>query len=160
MSESAAPASKAKTALILTGGGARAAYQVGVLLAIAKLSHKRRHNPFPILCGTSAGAINAAGLACMADNYGKGVGILASIWRNMQAGDIYRADAIGVGASGARWLSALALGWLIGNPGWMAFRLLDAKLAQPLDGGGADPLRAKPAVMVMPDQLEAVPLPG
>lgn len=49
---------------------------------------------------------------------------------------------------------------LIGNPGWMAFRLLDAKLAQPLDGGGADPLRAKPAVMVMPDQLEAVPLPG
>lgn len=116
MSESAAPADKAKTALILTGGGARAAYQVGVLLAIAKLSHKRRHNPFPILCGTSAGAINAAGLACMADNFGKGVGILASIWRNMQAGDIYRADAIGVGASGARWLSALALGWLIGNP--------------------------------------------
>ena len=49
-----------RTALILTGGGARAAYQVGVLLAVAKLSSNKRRNPFPILCGTSAGAINAA----------------------------------------------------------------------------------------------------
>jgi NTE family protein len=105
-----------KTALILTGGGARAAYQVGVLLAIAKLSRHRRRNPFPILCGTSAGAINAASIACLADNFGKAVAILASIWRNMRAGDIYRADAIGIGTAGARWLSALALGWLIGNP--------------------------------------------
>ena len=106
----------ARTALILTGGGARAAYQVGVLLAIAKLSRQRRHNPFPILCGTSAGAINAAGLACLADHFGKAVNILAGIWRNMHAGDIYRADALGIAASGARWLSALAFGWLIGNP--------------------------------------------
>ena len=59
-----------RTALILTGGGARAAYQVGVLLAVAKLSSNKRRNPFPILCGTSAGAINAAGVACLADNYG------------------------------------------------------------------------------------------
>ncbi|MGE5469481.1 MAG: patatin-like phospholipase family protein [Bacteroidota bacterium] len=105
-----------RTALILTGGGARAAYQVGVLLAIAKLSRHRRRNPFPILCGTSAGAINAAGIACLADNFGKATAILAGIWRNMRAGDIYRADAIGIGASGARWLSALAFGWLIGDP--------------------------------------------
>ena len=60
-----------RTALVLTGGGARAAYQVGVLLAIAKLSPKRKQNPFPILCGTSAGAINATGLACLADDFGK-----------------------------------------------------------------------------------------
>ncbi|MFZ2268395.1 MAG: patatin-like phospholipase family protein [Azonexus sp.] len=105
-----------RTALILTGGGARAAYQVGVLLAIAKLSHHRKHNPFPILCGTSAGAINAAGLACLADNFGKSVAILTRIWRNMEAGHIYRADAVGIGISGARWLKALALGWLIGEP--------------------------------------------
>ena len=110
------PPVTAKTALILTGGGARAAYQVGVLLAIAKLARHRRHNPFPILCGTSAGAINAAGIACLADNFGKAVALLARIWRNMEAGDIYRADAIGIGVSGARWLSSLALGWLIGNP--------------------------------------------
>jgi NTE family protein len=104
------------TALILTGGGARAAYQVGVLLAVAKLSHNSRHNPFPILCGTSAGAINAAGLACLADNFGKAVSILASVWRDMRAHDIYRADAVGIGLSGARWLSSLTLGWLIRNP--------------------------------------------
>ena len=102
-----------RTGLILTGGGARAAYQVGFLLAVAKLSSNRRHNPFPILCGTSAGAINAAGIACLADNFGKAVSILAGVWRNMHAGDIYRADAIGIGQSGARWLSLLVAGWLI-----------------------------------------------
>ncbi|MDP3638864.1 MAG: patatin-like phospholipase family protein [Azonexus sp.] len=105
-----------RTALILTGGGARAAYQVGFLLAVAKLSSDRRRNPFPILCGTSAGAINAAGIACLADNFGKAVSILAGVWRNMHAGDIYRADPMGIGASGARWLSLLVAGWLIRNP--------------------------------------------
>ncbi len=110
------PTDTPKTALILTGGGARAAYQVGVLLAIARLSPRRRHNPFPILCGTSAGAINAAGIACLADNFGKAVGILANIWRNMQAADIYRADALGIAGTGARWLSALAFGWLFAKP--------------------------------------------
>ncbi|NTV70973.1 MAG: patatin-like phospholipase family protein [Azonexaceae bacterium] len=107
------PASAAKTALVLTGGGARAAYQVGVLLAVAKLSTNRRRNPFPILCGTSAGAINAAGIACLADNFGKGVSVLASFWRNMHAGDIYRADPLGIGVSGAHWMTMLTLGWLI-----------------------------------------------
>ncbi len=95
------------TALILTGGGARAAYQVGVLLAVSKLSSNSHHNPFPILCGTSAGAINAAGIACLADNFGKAVSILAGVWRNMRAHDIYRADALGIGLSGVRWMSAL-----------------------------------------------------
>lgn len=105
-----------RTALILTGGGARAAYQVGVLLAIVKLQRKRRRNPFPIISGTSAGAINAAGVACLADNFSKSVAILAGVWRNMHAAQIYRADPAGIGLSGARWLSALSLGWLIGNP--------------------------------------------
>ncbi|MFH1658535.1 MAG: NTE family protein [Rhodocyclaceae bacterium] len=108
------PLAKApKTALVLTGGGARAAYQVGVLLAVAKLSTNRRKNPFPILCGTSAGAINAAGIACLADNFGKAVSVLASFWRNMHAGDIYRADPLGIGISGAHWMTMLTLGWLI-----------------------------------------------
>ena len=104
------------TGLILTGGGARAAYQVGVLTAVAKLSSAPRHNPFPIICGTSAGAINAAGIACLADNFGKAVSILAEVWQNMHAGDIYRADALGIGSSGARWLSMLVMGWLVRNP--------------------------------------------
>ena len=104
------------TALILTGGGARAAYQVGVLLAVAKLSSNPRHNPFPILCGTSAGAINAASIACLADNFGKAVSILAGVWRHMHAHHIYRADSWGIGVSGIRWMSLVALGWLIRNP--------------------------------------------
>ncbi|WP_258868923.1 patatin-like phospholipase family protein [Alkalilimnicola ehrlichii] len=49
-----------KTALILSGGGARAAYQVGVLKAIAELLPRDVHNPFPVICGTSAGGLNAA----------------------------------------------------------------------------------------------------
>lgn len=105
-----------RTALVLTGGGARAAYQVGVLQGIAKLLGRQAHNPFPILCGTSAGAINAAGLACMAADFRAAVAILVRIWGNMHATDIYRADALGVGLAGARWLKALALGWLLGNP--------------------------------------------
>ena len=107
---------KKRSALILTGGGARAAYQVGFLLAVAKLSSNPRHNPFPILCGTSAGAINAASIACLADNFGKAVAILANVWQNMRAEHIYRADALGIGSSGARWLSMLMLGWLVRNP--------------------------------------------
>lgn len=110
------PGKTPNTALVLTGGGARAAYQVGVLLAVAKLSSNRRQNPFPILCGTSAGAINAASIACLADNFGKAVSVLASFWRNMHAGDIYRADPLGIGLSGARWLSTLTMGWLLRNP--------------------------------------------
>ena len=58
-----------KTGLILTGGGARAAYQVGVLKAVAELLGQPRESPFPILCGTSAGAINAAALAIHADDF-------------------------------------------------------------------------------------------
>jgi NTE family protein len=106
-------ANSPKTALVLTGGGARAAYQVGVLLAVSKLSTNRRQNPFPILCGTSAGAINAASIACLADNFGKAVSVLASFWRNMHASDIYRSDPLGIGISGAHWMTMLTLGWLI-----------------------------------------------
>lgn len=52
-----------KNALILSGGGARAAYQVGVLQALTELLPKTEKTPFPIICGTSAGAINALSLA-------------------------------------------------------------------------------------------------
>lgn len=108
-------ASTNKTALVLTGGGARAAYQVGVLLAVSKLSGNRRRNPFPILCGTSAGAINVTSVACLADNFGKAVSVLASFWRNMHVGHIYRADPLAIGLSASRWLSALTMGWLFHN---------------------------------------------
>ncbi|MFA6314660.1 MAG: patatin-like phospholipase family protein [Sterolibacterium sp.] len=104
---------ESRTALILTGGGARAAYQVGVLAAIREMLPDPKRNPFPILCGTSAGAINAASLATTAEDFGAGVLALLEIWRNFHAGDVYRADAVGIGTTGARWLGALLGGWLV-----------------------------------------------
>lgn len=101
-----------KTALILTGGGARAAYQVGVVKAVKELLPDPKANPFPILCGTSAGGLNAASLAAAAEDFGAGVDGLERIWANFHAGDVYRADALGLGLSSGRWLAALAFGWL------------------------------------------------
>jgi NTE family protein len=102
-----------RTALILTGGGARAAYQVGVLSAVQELLPNPQRNPFPIICGTSAGAVNAAAIAVGAEDYGDAVTKLRRMWEEIHAGDIYRADPLGVAASGAGWLAALALGWLL-----------------------------------------------
>jgi NTE family protein len=99
--------------LVLTGGGARAAYQVGVLSAIRELLPDPQQNPFPILSGASAGAINAAVLACTANDFGAGVDNLRNTWANFHADHVYRADALGVAATGARWLSALTLGWVL-----------------------------------------------
>ena len=101
-----------RTALILTGGGARAGYQVGVLKAIRELLPEPARNPFPILCGTSAGALNAASMAVWAEDFGAGVDGLLKVWQNFSAHQVYRADPAGIGISGARWLSTLALGWL------------------------------------------------
>ena len=106
-----------KTALFLAGGGARAAYQVGVLQAILSLLSEHgwpaRQNPFEIICGTSAGAINATALACRADHFEESVTHLLGIWRNLEVEQVYRADSIGVLRSGARWLSLLSFGWLL-----------------------------------------------
>lgn len=106
-----------KTALLLTGGGARAAYQLGVLQAILSLLSETgwssRRNPFDIVCGTSAGAINAAAYACRADNFEEAVTHLLGIWRQLEVEQVYRADSLGVIRSGARWLSLLSFGWLL-----------------------------------------------
>lgn len=110
-------------ALVLMGGGARAAYQVGVLKALAAILRDARrgvdpgigqgHNPFPILVGTSAGAINATALACRADNFQDAVSQLVDVWENFHAEQVYRSDLLGVARSGARWLSLLSLGFIL-----------------------------------------------
>ncbi|MDR7070884.1 NTE family protein [Pseudoxanthomonas japonensis] len=106
-----------KTALVLSGGGARASYQVGVLQGLVKLRRERlgdgAPNPFGILCGTSAGAINAAALACRADSFDAGVETIAAVWRNFRADQVYRTDALGIARSGAQWLSAISVGWML-----------------------------------------------
>lgn len=108
---------KQKTGLILTGGGARAAYQVGVMDAVASILREQgwasEHNPFDIICGTSAGAINATALACRVDNFGQGVQKLMDVWGHITVDQVYRADSLGILRSGARWLSLLSFGWLL-----------------------------------------------
>ena len=85
-----------RQALVLTGGGARAAYQVGVLSAIASFMPRNHGIPFPILSGTSAGAINATALACYASCYHLGVKKLEWIWKNFKTEHIYHSDALNV----------------------------------------------------------------
>jgi NTE family protein len=102
-----------RTGLILTGGGARAAYQVGVLKGIRSLMDDDAPNPFPILCGTSAGAINAASLACQAEHFGQAVDNLVSVWSRFHAHHVYRSDPAGIGKTGAHWLGALMASWVV-----------------------------------------------
>jgi len=107
------------TALVLSGGGARAAYQVGVLRALARMRRQalgplaRLRTPFGVICGTSAGAINAAALACHADRFDSAVELVAKVWQNFSAEQVYRADSLGVIRSGAQWLTMLSVGWVI-----------------------------------------------
>ena len=98
-----------RAGLVLTGGGARAAYQVGVVKAVRDILGNPVKNPFSILCGTSAGAINAATLAVYADDFNAAVAQLLAVWEHMRCHHIYRTDAWNIVKSGARWLAALML---------------------------------------------------
>ncbi|MDQ8037759.1 MAG: patatin-like phospholipase family protein [Pedobacter sp.] len=100
------------TGLILSGGGARAAYQVGVLRAIAEILPDDYPNPFDIICGTSAGGLNAAGLAAHADCLQDGVNLLESVWGNFHTEQVYRTDWPGVLRRASRFLWTMAFGRL------------------------------------------------
>lgn len=100
------------TALILPGGGARGAYQVGVLRAVSELTADGL-NPFPVICGTSAGSINAAVLASHAHEFSTGVERLEQFWRSMFCARVYRTDAWTVFKSGMRFALTLLSGGLI-----------------------------------------------
>ncbi|EED36041.1 patatin [Luminiphilus syltensis NOR5-1B] len=85
-----------KTGLVLSGGGARAAYQVGVLQAIAELLPVGARQPFPIITGTSAGAINALGLAGRPGSFLSRTRALTTMWGSLQSESIYRTHFWGV----------------------------------------------------------------
>ncbi|MBB6542518.1 patatin-like phospholipase family protein [Thalassotalea piscium] len=87
---------QSKNALVLTGGGARAAYQVGVLSAIAKYVPRHHASPFPIICGTSAGAINSTALACYASCFHLAIKKLEWVWNNLSTNRIYYSDPVRV----------------------------------------------------------------
>lgn len=97
---------------MLAGGGARGAYQVGVLQAIADLLPANARNPFPIIAGTSAGAINAAVVAIYATAYQEGIRRLNEAWANFHVGRIFRADAFSTAKGALHWFTALIVGGL------------------------------------------------
>src|SRR3954468_9269669 len=92
-----------KAGLVLAGGGARAAYQVGVLQALKEMLPDPKVNPFPIICGTSAGAVNAGALAVHADDFGHAGDNLGEVWSHFEPHYVYRADFPGAFANSARW---------------------------------------------------------
>ena len=103
--------------MVLTGGGARAAYQVGVLQAMMLIrrdsGEKQRGNPFQIISGTSAGALNGLGLACRADHFELAVRAMVEVWRDFKSEQVYHSDSLGIIRSGAQWLTLFSLGWAL-----------------------------------------------
>jgi NTE family protein len=132
-----APTDQPVTGLILSGGGARAAYQVGVLAAIADLLPNAAHNPFPVIVGTSAGAINAVGLACGALHFTEAVRRLTSVWQGFHTDQVYRSDWPGVLRQAGRFIGHS----LLGLGGQVPVALLDSAplaklLAREMDFSG------------------------
>ena len=102
---------------MLPGGGARAAYQVGVLRAVADLLPARSVNPFPVVTGTSAGAVNATAIAVHADRFRVAVGNLERVWRNFQVGQVFCSDTPSMLRSVMHWMLAMMSGgWLLPPP--------------------------------------------
>lgn len=101
-----------RKALILPGAGARGAYQVGVLKAIAELVPADAPCPFVVLSGTSAGAINAAVLASRAANFRDAVRDMEEVWSNFKVGQVFRSDAFSMLKSSLHWLTAILFGGL------------------------------------------------
>ena len=103
---------KPKLAIVMTGGGARAAYQIGVLKAITELLPAGAPSPFSIICGTSAGAINAASLAAKSDHFRNAVRRMHFVWSNFTSDQVFRTDIFGIIKTGGHWMLSMMLGGL------------------------------------------------
>ena len=104
-----------KIGLVLPGGGARGAYQVGVLKAINEI--KPDSNPFSIISGTSAGAINASLLASRSESFKEAVELLSGVWSNFRTNKVYRTDTVTMLKSSFQWLLTISSGGiLVKNP--------------------------------------------
>lgn len=123
--------SKPKLAIVMTGGGARAAYQIGVLKAISEMLPRGAPCPFTIVCGTSAGAINAASLAAKNDNFKHSVRRMNFVWSNFRSNHVFRTDALGILKTGAHWLLTMIMGGFGGhNPMYLLDRTPLRKLLE------------------------------
>ncbi|MDT8343408.1 MAG: patatin-like phospholipase family protein [Thermohalobaculum sp.] len=107
---------QAPIGLVLPGGGARAAYQAGALSALAEMLPPGR-SPFAVIAGQSAGAINAAGLACRAGDFRAAAGKLVAAWSRLRVCDVIHTDLPTTGRRALAWaLTAASGGWLFENP--------------------------------------------
>lgn len=105
-----------KISLVLPGGGARGAFQVGVLKALADLLPSQCANPFPVISGTSAGAVNAVVMASRAECFGAGIKELEQVWGNFRCNQVYRTDSWTMLKSSLHWATALITGGLALSP--------------------------------------------
>lgn len=106
-----------RTGLVLPGGGARGAFQVGVLKALAEKMPPGSSNPFPVISGTSAGAINSVVLASKARRFRVAVAELERVWGNFHSNQVFRTDSLTMLKSSMHWLSSIVLGgYIVGTP--------------------------------------------
>jgi len=111
--------------LVMTGGGARGAYQAGVLKRIGEIKWVQTHgNPFPIIGGSSAGAINGSALAAGSDDFALATKVLGRIWSDLRPSDIFRCDVLSQTRHSLTWILDLSFGGVFG--GGNARSLLDA----------------------------------
>jgi NTE family protein len=105
--------------LVLTGGGARAAYQVGALRALADLTASGPHplNPFRVIAAVSAGSVNGTAIAARANDFPRAVRELWALWSTLTPDTIYRTDPRSLSSIGTGWLRDLSLGGLLGARG-------------------------------------------
>jgi NTE family protein len=106
----------ARTALVLSGGGARGAYQAGVLQGLVEIGclASERSN-IGLMIGSSAGAINVGLLGAMADRCADGVAQLVALWSGLSADQVFRTDLLSLGSIGLRWVRDLTFGGLVGR---------------------------------------------
>ena len=100
------PPPRPKLGLVLPGGGARAAYQAGVLKAIAELLPPDAPNPFRVVSGTSAGSINAAMIATRALQFRRGAEELAGVWEHIRSESVFRTDSVTIFKNLMYWFMA------------------------------------------------------
>ena len=111
--------------LVMTGGGARGAYQAGVLKRIGEIKRVQTHgNPFPIIGGASAGAINGSALAAGSDDFALVTKVTARLWSGLRPSDIFRSDVLSQTRNSLTWILDLSFGGVLG--GGHAHSLLDA----------------------------------
>lgn len=111
--------------LAMTGGGARGAYQAGVLKRIGEIRRVQSEgNPFPIIGGASAGAVNGSAMAMGADDFSQATNILANLWASLKPSDIFRCDLVSQAHNSLVWMLDLSFGGALG--GGNARSLLDA----------------------------------